>query len=248
MKKISLIIPCYNEEDGIAEVIKGVPVKSLKKYGYLVDVIVIDNNSSDKTAQIAKELNARVLFEGRQGKGNAIRTAFNSISDDTDYVVMVDGDDTYKTHEIMRLIEPLNSGFCDVVVGSRLAGKASKEAFNFTNLLGNWVFTFLVRVIYKENVTDVLSGYFAWKKEVVDELKTHLDSTGFSIEMEIVTNMVKLDYEVFSVPITYAPRAGETKLNPVMDGLKILATLFQNIIWRPRSTKLLIGKSSISSR
>ena len=117
MKKITIMIPCYNEEKGLGNVIKGISKEKLRKLGYATEVLVIDNNSNDKTIKVAKKNGARVIHEKKQGKGNAIRTGFRNISKDTDFVVMLDGDDTYKSYEIPRMIEPLENDFCDVIVG-----------------------------------------------------------------------------------------------------------------------------------
>lgn len=99
------------------------PTDLMRHHGYDTGIIVIDNNSTDKTGEVAREHGATVIHEPKKGKGNAIRTAFHSINDDTDYVVMLDGDDTYRPEEVLRLIEPLRSGFATVIVGSRLGGK-----------------------------------------------------------------------------------------------------------------------------
>jgi len=235
MKKITVLIPCHNEAKGIAHVIKDVPVKQLKRMGFTTEIIVIDNNSTDHTAKIARALGVTVLDEPKKGKGNAIRTGFRAVSADTDFVVMLDGDNTYKASEIPRLIEPLASGFCDVVVGTRLAGKMREGALKFQNRMVNWMFAFLVRQFYKANVTDVMSGFFAWKKGVVDGLNIHLNSEGFSIEMEMITKSIKLGHEMYSVPITYDVRKGETKINPFQDGIAILGTFGRNIFWKPAS-------------
>src|ERR1700733_794042 len=168
-KKITLLIPCYNEEEGIADVISGVPIERLMLMGYTTEIVVIDNNSKDKTAEICQSLGVRVVSEKKKGKGNAIRAGFRAVTSDTDFVVMLDGDNTYKATEIPRLIEPLDSGFCDVIVGSRLGGKTNEYSLRFRNRVVNWGFTFLTRQFYRANVTDVLSGAFAWKKDVVDE-------------------------------------------------------------------------------
>src|SRR5579871_1303307 len=117
-RKIAVLIPCHNEEEGVALVIRNIPVGELSTMGYQTDVIVIDNNSTDKTSEIAHSLGAHVIFEGKEGKGNAIRTGFKSLSNDTSYLVMLDGDNTYKPAEIPRFIESLESGDLDVVLGS----------------------------------------------------------------------------------------------------------------------------------
>ncbi len=232
-QKIAVVIPCHNEERGIANVLRNIPTTHLQKLGYDIDVIVVDNNSSDRTSAVSKTHGARVLFEEKKGKGNALRTGFRAVAPDTSYVVMLDGDNTYKPHEIPRLLEPLANGFCDVIVGSRLGGKTMKDAFRFKNRVANWFFTFLVRQFYQANVTDVLSGFFAWKKEVIDDLVEHLESEGFAIEMEMITKMKRLGYEMYSVPITYDTRVGETKLAAWKDGARILHALVRYFFWRP---------------
>lgn len=233
MKKITAIIPCYNEADAIAAVIKGFPRKELRSRGYKLEVLVVDNNSTDGSADIAKAAGARVVHEMKQGKGNAIRTAFYSISDDTDFVVMCDGDNTYRSGELLRLIEPLESGFADVIVGSRMGGRMSKGSMKAINRLGNWGFSFLIRTVYKVNVTDTLSGYFAWKRSVITQLRQHLESTGFSIEMEMITRMAHMGYEIYSVPITYEPRLGQSSLQPLHDGFRILFEFVRQLRWHP---------------
>jgi dolichol-phosphate hexosyltransferase len=230
-KKITVVIPCYNEEKGIANVIKGLPRKTLSAMGFSTEVLVIDNNSTDRTAQIAAECGARVLCEKKQGKGYALITGFKAISHDTDIVVMIDGDDTYSLGEIIRLVEPISNGFSDVVLGTRLGGKIVKGSMSELNRIGNWIFTFLVRVAYHGNVTDVCTGYFAWNKKVIDAILPYLKSNGFSIEMEMITKMAKLGFNIISVPITYSSREGTSSLNPAKDGWKILETWFVHLNW-----------------
>lgn len=232
-EKITILIPCHNEERGIGSVIDGVPLRLLKRLQYKTEIIVINNNSTDRTAQIAEKRKATVIVEKEKGKGNAIKKGFRSVSSDTAYVVMLDGDNTYKTKEILRLIEPLMSNFCDVVVGSRLGGKMKKNSLKFQNRVANWVYTFIVRQFYQANITDVLSGYFAWKKEVIDKLLPHLESEGFEIEMEMITKMQKLGFEMYSVPITYDEREGHTKIEALKDGVKIMTMFFRNLNWSP---------------
>jgi dolichol-phosphate hexosyltransferase len=232
-EKVTILIPCYNEEEGIAKVIENIPHHLLDRHGFESKVIVIDNNSSDRTSEIAASKGAYVVFEGAQGKGNAMRRAFACVDSDTSYVVMLDGDNTYDAGEMLRLIEPLTNDFCDVVIGSRLGGKITKDALKMQNRLANKMYTFLVRHFYGTNVTDVLSGYFAWRKDVIVGMRDHLKSDGFSIEMEMISKLVKLKYSIYSVPITYNARAGETKIAPIKDGLKILYTFYCNLFWSP---------------
>jgi len=237
MKRITAIIPCYNEEAGIRQVIRAFPRERLNHLGYALDILVVDNNSSDNTARVARRAGARVLTEKRQGKGYAIRTGMSKIHRDCDYVVMLDGDDTYRAEEIIRLVEPLNSRFCDVVIGSRLGGKITDGTMSWFNLLGNWIFSHMVRYFYRVNVTDVLTGYFAWNRPVVEELWPHLQSDGFAIEMEMITKMARLGFEIYCVPITYSLRSGESSLRPIHDGWRILTMFVQNLTWKPTSKR-----------
>jgi len=234
IKKISILLPCYNEEKGLGKVIDGVPLKKLAYFGYQTEIIVINNNSNDYTVKVAQEKGAKVVSEKKKGKGNAIKTGFRNISSDTDYAVMLDGDNTYKSEEILRLIEPLENGFCDVILGSRLEGKINDCSFSLSHRLANWFFTFFVRRFYSVNTTDTCTGYFAWKKKVVDELAPHIKSSGFAIEAEMITKMAKLGYKIYSVPITYDRREGHSKLSPILDGMKITWMLFKNLMWRPQ--------------
>src|ERR1700757_3933336 len=188
-KKLVVLIPCFNEAEGISDVIAKFPVERLKHNHIDIEVIVIDNNSTDNTADIARVAGARVLHEPKKGKGNAIRCGFAAVASNTDYVVMLDGDDTYNSGEIIRMIEPLENQFCDVVIGSRLGGKMHDDSMRALNRLGNWLFTHLVRIYYGVSVTDVLTGYFAWNRNSLEELRPHLKSEGFAIEMEMITKM-----------------------------------------------------------
>lgn len=233
MKKLTILIPCYNEEKGIGKVIEAIPYEKLGSLGYRTHILVIDNNSKDATAKIAKNLGTEVISEKRQGKGYAVRTGIRHISADTDLVVMLDGDNTYNPREMLRLIEPLDAGFCDVVIGSRLAGKIAKGSMPTFNRAGNWLFTFLVRTCYHRNVTDVCTGYFAWKKPVLKELSKYLEADGFSLEMEMITKMARMDFTIYSVPISYKKRSGHTNLAPMGDGKKILHAWLRNLTWKP---------------
>jgi glycosyltransferase involved in cell wall biosynthesis len=236
MKHITVIIPCYNEAESIGAVIAAFPKEKLNRYGFELEILVVDNNSKDNTAKLAAAAGARVINELRQGKGHAIRAGFDAIKPSTDYVVMLDGDDTYRPEEIMRLIEPIDSGFCNVVIGSRLAGHISDGSMRPFNRLGNWMFSHLVRYAYQVNVTDVLTGYFAWSRAAVMQLRPYLESEGFAIEMEMITKMARLGQAIYSVPISYHSRLGESSLSPIGDGSRILAMYVSNLKWTPDQT------------
>lgn len=237
MRKISIVIPCHNEELGIGKVLDGIPYEKLNLLGFTTEVIVVDNNSTDKTSEVAREHGATVHLVKKTGKGHAIKMGFHFVSPDTNYVVMLDGDATYKSQEIIRMVEPLDSGFCDVVVGSRLEGKTRAGALSFKHRVVNWGFTFFARRFYQVNISDILTGYFAWKKEALDKLLPYIVSKGFAIEAEMITKMAKMGISIYSVPITYAPRAGDSKISPLLDGLKIVRMLVKNLTWEHGKAK-----------
>lgn len=233
MKKITIIIPCRNEELGIDQVLASMPRTKLAHAGYTIELMVIDNASTDNTVHIARQRGAKVIQEVKRGKGNAVLRGFRAIDPSCSYVVMMDGDHTYKPNEILRMIEPLENGFCDIVAGSRLSGKITDGSFNKVNRLGNWFFTFLVRTFYITNITDTLTGYFAFKKKVIDALIPYITASDFTIEMEIVTRAAKMGFPIYSVPITYGERVGQSKLRAFGDGYKILTTFVRNWFWTP---------------
>ncbi|HEU5186893.1 MAG TPA: glycosyltransferase [Candidatus Saccharimonadales bacterium] len=231
-QKVAAVIPCYNEAASIATVIAKFPKDLLAAQGLLLEIYVINNSSTDNTAQVAAKAGAIVINEPVKGKGNALRTGFKSLPKDIDYVVMLDGDDTYSPEEVLRVLEPLRSDFCDIVVGSRLGGRIQNAAMSRLNYIGNKLFTGAVRIFYGANMTDVLTGYFAWKKSALDQLAPYITSAGFAIEMEMITKMARLGHRMASVPISYHPRTGESNLHPLRDGLRILSMLLKNILWR----------------
>ena len=233
IKRLVILVPCHNEEQGIGIVLGSIPKDSLHKLGYETGVIVIDNNCIDKTAEIALSKGAKVVKEPKQGKGHAIIRGFREINGNADIVVMIDGDGSYDIKELPRLLEPLESDFGDVIVGSRLHGKLKANSMTSLNRLGNWFFTFLARVGFKTNVTDVCSGFFAWKKNVIENLALHLESSSFSIEMEMIAKLAKMNYSCYSVPISYYPRNGKSSLRPIKDGLFILCSWLKYLTWSP---------------
>lgn len=245
MKKITALIPCYNEAAAIGSVIDQFPRAQLLAHDYTLEIIVIDNNSTDTTAVVAEQAGAKVIHEKRQGKGYAIQAGLYAISPDTDFVVMLDGDNSYSPKEILRMIEPLESGFADAIVGSRMAGKMQALSMPALNHLGNWLFSFLVRTVYQVNVTDVLTGYFAWSRDAALKLRSHLSSPGFALEMEMITKMAKLRLEVYSVPISYEPRVGDSSLRPLRDGLAILWSFARQLRWKPRAHRIAFVTDSV---
>ena len=222
--KVAVLIPCYNEAVTIGKV-----VDDFKRVLPDADIYVYDNNSKDGTADIAREHGAIVKFEGRQGKGNVVRSMFRDI--DADYYIMVDGDDTYPAEAARELLAPLQAGEADMTVGDRLSngsyGEENDRAFHgFGNNLVRW----LIKAIYGFAFDDVMTGYRAFNRVFVKTMPVL--SEGFQIETELSIHAVDKRWRIVDVPIEYRdrPEGSESKLSTFGDGAKVLkaiASLFK---------------------
>ena len=159
MSKIAVLIPCYNEELTVEKV-----VRDFKREVPKADIYVYDNNSKDKTAELAKKAGAIVVPEYRQGKGNVVRSMFRDI--DADIYVMVDGDDTYPADEVHKLIEAVIEGN-DMVIGDRLSSTYFTENKRPFHNTGNSVVRLMINWIFKSDIKDVMTGYRAFSKRFV---------------------------------------------------------------------------------
>ncbi len=215
---VCILIPTLNEATTIGQVIE-----DFKKEGFF-NILVIDGNSKDDTSQIAEAEGAKVIIQTGKGKGQAVIQAFRLI--DSPYVVMVDGDGTYLACEAPSLLEPVQEGRADHVIGNRLENY-SPRAFTKLNLMGNRLINMFFGIAYGVNLKDILSGYRAFTLESVKELE--LNKTGFEIETEISVECILKKQRVLEVPITYLPRSkeGATKLSPVKDGFRIGSTIYR---------------------
>ena len=219
MEKIAVLVPCYNEELTVEKV-----VSDFKKELPDADIYVYDNNSKDRTSELALKAGAIVRKETTQGKGNVVRSMFQDI--DADIYVMVDGDDTYPADEVHGLIEAVREG-ADMVIGDRLSNGtyASENKRGFHNL-GNNLVRLLINKIFDNDINDIMTGYRAFSKKFV---KTNaIMSPGFQIETELTITTLVYRYKVKEIPITYRdrPKGSESKLNTFSDGFKVLLTLF----------------------
>lgn len=213
--KVRIIIPALNEEESIGEVIEG-----FKRAGYS-NILVVDGKSTDRTREVAKEKGAEVIVQSGHGKGQAVIEAFQLVEDDV--VVLIDADGTYLASEVDRLLEPIKRGIADHVVGNRLIN-FEKGAFTKLNLLGNKIINFLFRLLYGVDLHDILSGYRALTKDVYKSV--NLEKMGFELETELTVESIANGFKIVEVPISYRKRAGKTKLKPVSDGYRIIATIY----------------------
>jgi glycosyltransferase involved in cell wall biosynthesis len=219
-RTVSIIIPTLNEEETIGRVIDEIPRENIERKGYQVEVMVVDNDSTDKTREIAAEKGATVIVESAKGKGRAIRTAFGAASGD--FIFMLDADYTYPATYIPKMLEVLQGGG-DVVIGSRLRGQMGEGAMSKLNKVGNRLLAFMANTLYRTRISDLCTGYWGFTKKVVNTLE--LSATGFELEAEMFVEITKKGYKIAEVPIYYRERVSPSKLRSLRDGLKIGKTL-----------------------
>ncbi|MCR4392981.1 MAG: glycosyltransferase family 2 protein [Dehalococcoidales bacterium] len=219
-KEVCIILPTLNEAEAIGPVIDEIPRQTLEQQGYRVDVLVVDGNSADRTREIALSRGARVLIEPRSGKGRAIRTALDDIK--ADYIFMLDGDYTYPTTYIPAMLEALEK--YPVVIGSRLKGKREKGALRLVNFIGNHLLTLLANLLYGTRISDLCTGFWGFRREVIQSLDLKAD--GFQIEAELLTQIARKGYKIGEIPILYRTRQGKAKLSGWRDGMRIAKLLF----------------------
>ena len=219
MKKevLCIVLPTLNEELTVSKVIDEIPRQALEEEGFEVDILVVDGNSSDRTRQIAEGKGAIVNIEPRRGKGRAMRTAIDSI--EADFVFMLDADFTYPATYIPEMLAILRRGN-PVVIGSRLRGEREDGAMRRVNVIGNVILTWTANLLYRTRISDLCTGYWGLRANVVKELTLLAD--GFQLEAEIFTQLCKRGYPISEIPIRYRCREGKAKLSGLKDGYRIL--------------------------
>lgn len=229
---IAILLPCLNEEGAI-----GNTVAAFKKELPEAKVYVYDNNSTDNTANEAKNAGAIVRKEFRPGKGEVVRRMFADV--DADIYVMADGDETYDTSSVSNLIDTLITNHLDMVVGTRTT---PVEAYPRGHILGNKSFSFLINKFFNAKLTDVFSGYRVMSRRFVKTIP--IISDGFQIETELTVHALHHKLPILEVPTIYQPRTNGTKskLRTFHDGFKILGFIFFLI----RDVKPLLFFSSLS--
>lgn len=218
MRKIAILIPCYNESKTIAKV-----VKDYHRMLPDAEIYVYDNNSSDGTDQIAREAGAIVRYERRQGKGNVIRTMFREI--EADCYLMIDGDDTYPAENAPEMVSLVLDQHVDMVIGDRLSSTYFTENKRPFHNSGNMLVRNLVNGLFHGNVTDIMTGYRAFSRTFVKTFPVL--SKGFEIETEMTIHALDKNLSLASIPVGYRdrPQGSESKLNTVSDGCRVLKTI-----------------------
>ena len=223
---IDVIIPAFNEENSIANVIADIDKKLIR------EIVVVDNNSKDETAKRAKESGATVLNESFQGYGAACLKGIEFINQKTsppDIVVFIDGDYSDFPEEMARLVKPIANGEADLVIGSRALGHREKGSMTFQQVFGNQLATSLIHLFYGMKFTD-LGPFRAIRLEKLLTLQMRDRTYGWTVEMQL--KAAKQHLKCVEVPVNYRRRIGVSKISgtvkgTVLAGYKIITTIFK---------------------
>ena len=220
MKKIAVLIPCYNECNTIGKV-----VSDYKRVLPEADIYVYDNCSTDDTAAVAEAHGAIVKYECRQGKGNVVRQMFHDI--EADCYFLVDGDDTYPAEAAPEMCEAILSEQYDMVIGDRLSSTYFQENKRRFHDTGNRLVKYLINQIFHSDIKDIMTGCRALSRQVVKSMP--LLSKGFEIETEMTIFALDNNWRIRQIPISYKdrPEGSESKLSTFSDGMKVLTTIFR---------------------
>lgn len=220
MDKIAVLIPCYNEEKTIGKV-----VADVKEALPEAVVYVYDNNSVDKTAEIAINAGAVLRHEYKQGKGNVIRRMFREI--DAQCYLMIDGDDTYPLDCAKELVDKVLYHNADMVVGDRLSSTYFTENKRPFHNFGNSLMRTCINRLFHTDIKDIMTGYRAFSYEFVKTFPVF--STGFEIETEMTIHAVNYNMQVENVIVQYRdrPEGSESKLNTYRDGMRVIRKMLQ---------------------
>jgi glycosyltransferase involved in cell wall biosynthesis len=216
--RIAVLVPCYNEEAAVAAVVKG-----FRQALPAAQIYVYDNNSRDRTAEVAREAGAEVRNERRQGKGHVVRRMFADI--DADVYVLVDGDATYDAPSAPRMIEKLLAEHLDMVVGLRV--DQEQAAYRRGHRTGNWMLTSFLSSVFGQAFKDILSGYRVFSRRFVKSFPVLSD--GFEIETELTVHALELAMPFAEVETPYyaRPEGSFSKLNTWGDGFRIFRTILK---------------------
>jgi glycosyltransferase involved in cell wall biosynthesis len=206
--RVSVIIPTRNEAQAIGRVLSDLSSDLVN------EVIVVDNHSTDETADIAARMGARVISEGRRGYGQACLTGIAS-ANSPDILVFLDGDYSDRPSELPLLLAPISEGRADITLGSRLAGTRTPGALPWHALFGNWLAAGLITHLYGVKISD-LGPFRAARADVLRALQ--LQETTYGWAVEIILKGATQGYRICEVPVSYHPRIGESKISGTLRG------------------------------
>ena len=223
---VDVVIPAFNEEQAIAQVIRDIPTSHVR------EVVVVSNGSTDATEENARKEGATVLVEPNKGYGYACLKGISYLREKTqtspDILVFMDGDYSDYPEELVDLIKPIEEGY-DLVIGSRVLGERQPGSLTIPQVFGNWLATLLIRWIYKERFTD-LGPFRAIRFDKLIEMEMEDKTYGWTVEMQV--KAAKMGLNCIEIPVKYRPRIGVSKVSgtvkgTILAGYKILWTIFK---------------------
>ncbi len=223
-RKITVVVPCLNEEEGIQQVLARVPK-------FVDEVIVVDNDSTDGTAEIARRMGARVIQERVRGYGRAYKTGL--LQAQGDVIVTLDGDHSYPVDALSYLLEALLNSKVGFISASRFPIQ-NPDAMAFKNLAGNKIISLIMSLLYFRRIRDSQSGMWIFYKDALKKMDLRSDAMAFSEEIEIEA-LRNREIGFKEIPINFSNRAGEKKLDLWRDGWNNLIFLFRKRFGRSGS-------------
>jgi glycosyltransferase involved in cell wall biosynthesis len=231
MKSLSIVIPALNEELGIGAVIKEIPLKTLKSMGYEVEILIIDNGSTDQTGHIARQTGANVIVQPIRGYGNAYKAGFANATGDI--IATGDADLTYPFDALPDMLRTLEAEDIDFLNTNRLA-TLTPGAMTKSHVIGNWLFTQATRVLYNWPYADSQSGMWVFKRDIWQHLDVRSSGMPFSQELKI--EAFAKGFKCHEIDIEYRARAGKEKLNTIGDGIGNLTHLLKKRVTLKRTS------------
>src|SRR2546426_2935427 len=220
---VVVVVPALNEKEGIAFTIDEIKA-ALRDVSH--EILIVDGHSQDGTDKIAKEKGAKVIYQSRTGYGDALRAGFLYTRRNLNAraIVMMDADATYNPNDIVAIVEPILDDRADMVIGDRMA-RLEKGAMTTTNRLGNRLLSWVARKTLNLNVHDTQCGLRGFRTDLIDDMDLSAEGMPFATEMIADVHFARA--RIAEVLVSYRPRAGETKLSPIKDGLRILGTILR---------------------
>ena len=230
--RVSVVIPTYNEAQSIGRVLADIPAELVEQ------VLVVDSDSTDGTAEIARQMGAEVLQEPRRGYGRACLTGLAAVNA-PDVVVFLDGDYSDRPGELSRLLEPLREGAADIVIGSRLAGELMAGSMPWHAVAGNRLAARLIDFVSGVRLTD-LGPFRAASYQALIALELTESTYGWPVEM--IVKGVRRGLRIIEVPVSYHPRIGSSKISGTFRGSigaawGILGAILKYYLFEPTSTR-----------
>jgi glycosyltransferase involved in cell wall biosynthesis len=225
LKKITVVIPALNEEQAIGSVIKEIPINELKKMGYEIEIMVIDNGSKDKTRYIANSHRAKVIVQPIKGYGNAYKAGFANATGDI--IATGDADLTYPFNDLPKIIKKMEDENLDFITTDRLTN-FQPGVMSRTHYFGNLLLQLMTKILFGLPCKDSQSGMWIFKRSIWSKL--NVKSSGMPFSQELKIEAYKKGFKCAEVPIVYRARVGEVKLSTFKNGLgNMLYLVFKRI-------------------